>query len=245
MFKSPLKPSYNKFLAFMLCASLFSYAYINADFRSEDSINREKAVMLIGSRGACSGEQVEAASGQSYILTAAHCRVVSDDGISIETITEDGRHIMRRIVAEDPYSDLMLLEGVPNLGALKIGTEIHKNDHVKTYTHGKRHATYKTEGDIMETEEVSIGIGIVGENGLICDMPKFQKITAMTPWGEPAVVCVMTVKETFTTAMVVPGSSGGMVLNDHNELIGVVSAGDGNFGLLVRLQDIRKFLSNY
>jgi S1-C subfamily serine protease len=58
-------------------------------------------------------------------------------------------------------------------------------------------------------------------------------------------MCFLKVVEVATTAKVVPGSSGGMVVDDVGDLIGVVSASNGDFGFLVRLQDIKNFLAKY
>jgi hypothetical protein len=49
----------------------------------------------------------------------------------------------------------------------------------------------------------------------------------------------------ITTAASVPGSSGGCTLDENNDLIGVVSNGNGHTTGLVPLSEIRKFLADF
>lgn len=203
-------------------------------------------VKLTSEKGSCSAEQVRAPSGVDYILTAAHCRILEQDGM-IHATTEDGRQLDRRIIAEDPKSDLMLLEGIPGMQGLDIASKNRAGQHVKTFTHGAGLATYKTEGEIIQDQKLKIIIDVIAnaEDEKKCDsQPKYKKIDLDLGWFK-AKVCILDVEETITTAMVVPGSSGGMVVDDSGDLTGVVSAGGNGFGALVRLQDIKAFLSNY
>ncbi len=209
-----------------------------------DAYAMSKAMLLKSSKGSCSGEQIEAPSGQSYILTAAHCRVLSEDGISISVITEGGEKLQRKIIAEDINSDLLLLEGVPNLEGLQVARNIGKKDHVKTFTHGKGYPTYKTEGELVGSQYIAIGIGLLGSPGLDCFMPKF-KIVPESYMGMTVNVCVLYVEEYISTAKIVPGSSGGMVLNEDNELIAVVSASGEDFSFFVPLAQIKEFIKGY
>src|SRR5258707_12043226 len=94
--------------------------YADSLYVKSDTYAMQRTVSIKGKYGQCSGEQIEAPSGETYILTAAHCRNLADDGISMVIITEDEKRLMRKIIAEDSYSDLLLLEGIPNLDGIKI-----------------------------------------------------------------------------------------------------------------------------
>lgn len=209
---------------------------------SENSL-RSRVVKLTSARGSCSGEQVRAPSGTHYVLTAAHCIVLAEDG-QINVITEDGRELKRRVIAEDDKSDLLLLEGVPALAGIDIAAVAPKGTWIRTFTHGKGHATYKTEGELLETTEIQILISMSMEPIEGCNKAKEKLISTETPFGS-IYACLLSVKETFTQAMTQHGSSGGMVVNNEGELVGVVSAGDGNYSALVTLSDIKAFLNNY
>lgn len=227
----------------LLALLLFSLAAFILPERSNEYF-RERTVKLVGNGGLCSGEQVHAdTSGADYILTAAHCRRLSEDSASIKVIAEDGRTLMRKIIAEDDNSDLLLLEGIPKLRGLDMAKEIYRFQKVRTFTHGRGHATYETEGMLVGEEHVEFGLfEISNETDLKMCETKLKNRVVINLSG---LVCAMSVEEVVTTAMVVPGSSGGMVINGSGELVGVVSAGDGVFGYLVRLADIKNFLKNY
>ena len=233
-------------LGLALIVAFGLYAYCRPP--SEHEI-RASVVRITSDKGLCSGEQIEGPSGQVYILTASHCRpLINSDGAYLVT-TEDGRQLERREIQEDPYSDILLIEGIPGLPALKIADLAPiKEMHVRTFTHGARMDTYKTEGELIQKAHVEAPIAeIVSDQGLdYCkSMPKY-KVVAIEDWSnENHVLCVLSVDETATTAKIVPGSSGGPAVDDSGRLIGVVSAGDGVFGYLVNLEDIRAFLKSY
>lgn len=203
---------------------------------------RDRIVKLTGKAGQCSGEQIKAPSGESYILTAGHCSVLVDDGrINVET--EDHKHLSRKFIAEDPSSDLMLIEGVPHMEGIPIALTSFPGQHVRTLTHGNGFATYQTEGVLIQLDKVEAELFAItndAEAAKCASMPKQHPEGSL--FGS---ICALDVIEIISTAMVVPGSSGGAVLNRHNELVAVVSAGGGPFSAFVKLADIRNFLNSY
>lgn len=200
---------------------------------------KDKIIKISSGHGMCSGEQVKAPSGVSYIMTASHCMGLSDANGNFTITTEDGKSLQRKLIAEDPESDLMILEGLPEVAGLRIAQSIAPGDKIVTLTHGNNYATYKTEGVIIQGERVQAPVS------LIFSVEDEAKCTSMPKRHAEGNYCILDVWETISTAMVVPGSSGGAVLNSSGELVGVVSAGSGAFGAFVNLSDIQKFIKNY
>lgn len=209
-----------------------------------DTAIRSKIVRLIGKYGTCSGEQVTAPSGVNYIITAAHCREI---GPELTAITEDGRKLVRNIIAEDANSDLLLLEGIPGMKGLSIADDSSIHQHVRTFTHGHNLDTYKTEGALVQMKHIEIPIALADTPELaeVCTKAPKYKIEPLMIFFGAINVCMLSVDEIATTAQVEPGSSGGAAVDDSGRLIGVVSASGEGMGWLVPLKAIKAFLANY
>lgn len=212
-----------------------------------DSYIRDRVVQIVSDAGAsCSGEQIHSKAGVDYILTAGHCKELGKDG-SYHVITEDGRHMERKLIAEDPSSDLLLLEGVPGMKGIEIAHHSYAQEHVRTHTHGHAYKTYKTEGVLIQDQrmEIPLFLAETAEQLQMCSsMPKYEVVPIQTMFG-PLPVCVLTVQETVMTAFISPGSSGGPVLDDDGALVGVVSASGEGYGFMVPTTALHAFLDNY
>ena len=215
------------------------------EIKSESQI-RKRVVKLSSPHGMCSGEQVRAPSGVDYILTAAHCRVLEENG-QITITDAEGHTLKRNVIAEDPKSDLLLLEGLPGLRGLDIASTVSKTEKVRTFTHGHNRDTYKTEGEAIQRSKVQVLINMIenSEQESACESaPKYKVLKALTPFGEIE-ACIMEIEEMASTAAIVPGSSGGPLVDPAGDLVGVASClGDG-FSYFVKLSDIADFLRRY
>lgn len=212
---------------------------------------RSKVVKLILPHvGMCSGEQVKAPSGVSYILSAGHCAKLAGPDGQLTIQDEYGHEMKRRVIQEDPNSDLLLLEGLPGVEGIDIAKSWHHGEHVRTFTHGNNLPTYKTEGELVSEEQIQVALEEVFSPDKLtsaCDMPKEKQIDVPFSFFKDVIIhaCILDVREIVSTARIVPGSSGGMVVNDDGQLVGVVSAGNAEWNLFVRPSDIVKFINNY
>lgn len=234
-----------KYKLLMFVSAFILLVGITNPIKTESYI-KNRVIQLKGNGHACTGEQVRAPSGVDYILTAAHCSVLADNG-KINAYSEYGTFLPRKVIAEDSNSDLLLLEGMPGLKGLSIAHSDYRNEEIRTFTHGAAMLTYKTTGVLIQDKSVEVPLFQIdtAEQEAACKQPK-NKIYEINFIGISfGKLCLLDVQETATTAMIVPGSSGGPIVDFRGDLVGVVSAGGGGFGWLVRLEDIRAFLSNY
>lgn len=239
-----MKKSLVCFIA-IYCAA---YAGIYYKTHRSETYIRNSVVKLSSDEAMCSGERVRTPSGNTYILSAAHCAHIADDKGKIKVTLENGHSYFRKIIAEDKTSDLLLIQDIKNdNNALDIAARIYHGEPVRTFTHGHDYATYKTEGELVEITYVQIPIRSMEElepDSTCTVAPKYKVASIQTPFGELK-ACVMGLNEVVTTAFITQGSSGGPVVNSYGELVGVVSAGNGQFGLLVSIKDINHFLKHY
>lgn len=232
--------SSNKMKLFVsVVIAIVAFCYVNGSHPDP----RSRIVRIKAEGAMCSGEQIVAPSGQSYILSAGHCDVLAKDGVfTIET--EDHKTLKRRLVAEDPNSDLLLIEGIPGMGGIPIADYAKPGDSVHTLTHGSNLDTYETKGVLVQRATINAPLSEIKtqEDAAKC-ASQAKTMVQDTVFGK---FCVMSVDEMVSTAVIVPGSSGGAALNSDNELVGVASCsrGDG-FSSFVLLSDIQAFIKSY
>lgn len=201
----------------------------------------DRVVQITDGESSCSGEQVRAASGKDYVLTAGHCRSIVESGHG-KLIAEDGKEYPAKLITEDGDSDLLLLEGVPGLRGLAIAKSKADRQEVRTFTHGAALKAYKSSGVLIQDKGVKIGLFPILSKADAdhCSMPKHS---IFMDFFVP--MCILSVDETYSTAFTAPGSSGGAVVDESGDLIGVSSAGGGGYSLFVRLIDIQKFMLQF
>jgi S1-C subfamily serine protease len=205
---------------FMYAFSIFATVFITTSFvcdsfyRKSDNYAKKNSVMLMNDFGRCSGVEIIAPSGKKYIMSAAHCEEISDDGFTILIQDEHKQMHRRRIVAVNHKKDLLLISSIDSLEGIDIAKSYIQDEHVRTFTYGNGLDTYKTEGYLIEILDINVTGGY-----------KFR--------------------EMVSTAKIVPGSSGGMVVNDQGELVGICSAAGDFFSFFVPLRDIQSFIKKY
>lgn len=227
-----------------LLSALFLLSCKPISTKTDKEIRASVVKLYDPKKGSCSGTQVEAPSGKKYILTAAHCIDLANDGV-MAVETEDSGSYFSKVIEEDGDSDLLLLEGVPDgIPAVKIANDIHRFTELTSFTHGHGYPTYSTEGAFVGEDTIQfIQYQIDGEKDKARCNKKKNKLDQINFFGIIQIdVCTVSVVESVTTVPAVPGSSGGLVTNSDGELVGVVSTGGMGFTNLVTLKDIHHFL---
>jgi len=237
-----------KLLALILTPFLISSpkaADVNSQYsKASDEYVRNAVVKLTNAGGGCSGVQVKGALGGLYVLTAAHCRPLVSAAGTVEAEGEQGQKATLKFVAEDAMSDLMLLSGDKVFGSVDVAAHVSLHERLHAMTHGNLAPTFRTDGEALD--EVPGGFliyeGMTEKELMEClATPKYA--VASDGFGE---VCVLDVQSLRTTVQIIPGSSGGPMVNEAGELVGIASYGRRDlaiFGYFVRLVDIQSFLS--
>ena len=209
----------------------------------------DSAIQLFSEHGSCSGTQIEAPSGEKYILTASHCEPLIQDGVIMARV--DGHAaIPRRVIQISDTTDLMLLEPMPGIPALPIAKQEPKiGDELWAYTHGRAFRTYESTGKYIDFKKVTIlAFPISSDEDMekCTSKPKYKVVEVSVMGIFTMQACAMNI-DAYISLMygIAPGSSGGMVLNSKDELTAVAFAGDNTFAMFVSLKDIRAFLSSY
>lgn len=200
---------------------------------------RDRVIKLQGDKGGCSGIQVQAPSGSVYILSARHCKAITSTG-TITATDEQGHTKKVMIIAVDEASDLLLLSPMSNK-FITISDKLSIHEHIHTLTHGNMQPTYRTDGEALADLQIGVVLREVETNE---EAAQCEKDGGKISIGLFSAVCYVTLNLRAGTAWVVPGSSGGAVLNEKGQLVGIVSVGGGFFAGYVRLQDINKFLED-
>lgn len=215
-----------------------SLGFADKSNRASDSYVRDRVVMLAGKEGTCSGIQVKAPSGKVYIVTAAHCDILLSNN-KVVAIMEDNSKAVVQFVDIDRKNDLMVLTS-PNKKSVDMAEKTYMYQKVHTMTHGAGHRTYRTDGELLEEKDLDIPAFPIDskEDERKCKRQHGKVMLAMGLFP----ICVKTQHDAITTAKAVPGSSGGALLNESGELVGIVSNTDGMFTGVVPLRFIKEIL---
>lgn len=225
-----------------LLLSLTSNACTHAQHRKTptDQQLMNNTVLLVSESGSCSGVQIRIGSKKHtkrFVLTAGHCLPLAVDG-KIKAITEHNKTYELFVLIEDQNSDLLVLSPVPGLKGVEIAKKAYRHEKIKTLTHGLGLPTYRTDGTLIGyrlAKYLAFEINSKEDEDHCNSMHKFMTVPTMF-----GLVCVTSVVETTSTAMVVHGSSGGPVFDMQGRLVGIVSGNMESISFFVSLVDIQK-----
>jgi hypothetical protein len=212
--------------AAILCLMLLSVS----DKTHTDGYVRDNVVQLVSEEGSCSGIRIKTPSNKTFVLTAAHC-------LPLAYVLPDP--------TSSPFAALLsaptLIINAQSLGGSKVEfLKVVKVD---------------VSVDLMLLEAPNAGGIAIGSS--LADHEKVHTVThgAGAPQyrtdGEVIKETMVFAGELFfvktlCTAKILPGSSGGALLNDRNELVGIATHGDGTdfFSYFATLSQIKAFIGD-
>lgn len=233
-----------QFISASILIFIVIFSVAHALNRHSNSYLRDRVLLLYSPVGTCSAVQVVAPSKAVYTMSAGHCRVLADEEGMIMASDEHDTKYKLHVIQEDPNSDLLLLTA-PNSKYVILAKDVYSHELIHTMTHGGGFPSYRTDGEVLENRLVNIPLFPIEdiEDEQKCSRYPKQSVEPMMFSDEK--LCFLRVYELHTDAFVLPGSSGGAVVNAKNELVGIVSASYGNdISALVMLSDIKRFLAD-
>jgi S1-C subfamily serine protease len=217
--------------------------------------------------GGGTGFAIKAPSGATYILTNDHVCGVSKDKQTVLVENDEGLSMRRRILARADFTDLCLIEGIPGVEGLSLGSEPMIGQIVAAVGHPALMPITLSRGEIITATDIMILEGPISfinpegkeeqvpanRGGITpeqCSLRKHRQVMDVIDFGFfqiPVKLCVIVTEGAYRTNMLIqPGNSGSPIVNFWGNVVGVVFAGDRQmWGIDVSQRDVKEFLKNY
>lgn len=223
-----------------------------------------KVYLIKGTKdgGGGTGFELKAPSGVSYIMTNSHVcdhvKEASADKNSVLVGNDDGEYMSRKIISISDTTDLCLIEGLPGVEGLEIGSEPEVGQTLTVVGHPHLRPLTLSSGEMIGSEDVNILDYVEPTNSLLdlflpikadgkCDKPKNEMKSFPGPDGMVIKACFVVTKDAHMTAITIfPGNSGSPVVDFWGKVAGVAfAAGSDNYGEIISLHDLTDFIARY
>lgn len=210
--------------------------------------NFVKLTNLQGTSGG-TGFSVRAPSGKLYTMTNAHVcdGVMTEDGfIYGHDSKDDDRVIQLRVLEVSDFTDLCLVEPMPNATGLDVSSvDAVRNDKLFVLGYPSLEPLQYAEG--LMTANIKVTVPLFEVKLENCTLPKHKMIDIHGSFfGIPVemTICALSLDAAITNIKIYPGNSGSPVLNESGEIVGVVfAAGNTANASIIKRADVVKLLS--
>jgi serine protease Do len=177
--------------------------------------------IIIPGMGSGSGFVVTASSGKKFIATNAHVCMKNDNVLFIQFTLGTVTYVEKSVVV-DYAADLCLVSlADQSRPSLPVTATAEDGEHVFAVGHPRGKGLTATEGNAINQEPSKVGYEVE-----FCSVEGGEMEQGM--FGE---FCVRTLPSLLTNAVIHPGNSGGPLVNDKGEVVGIIFAGDDAFGV--------------
>lgn len=209
---------------------------------------QKKSVMITNAQGnhGGSGVNIMTPKGNKYILTNAHvCEVGGKEGIVYVQSDYEERVIPRKVIEKSGFTDLCLVEGLPNADYIKVGKEPLPGDYMWVVGHPRLYPTTMSQGENIGPMFMIVMDHIIESKEDKCNLPKNQIVWVdYFIWRVP--VCTIAIVANQTNVTVQGGNSGSPIVDFYGNLVGLVFAGDEKgWAAIITVADINKFIAPY
>lgn len=233
--KSTLKSIVKSTISFCIVAVLAIQApFLHKSFLR--NVGESNSVKIVGMDGTGSGFHVKTKSGKVYILTNRHVCMMTGP-LKVEKYgTKSGKGTIRKIVSISKKHDLCVLEALPEMEGIELGSSAKNGESVYILGHPRGVALTVSSGEKIDDLPIEIGEPL-SEDG------KCKGEIVMSFFGN---YCVTKQDAVQFSNPTYPGNSGSPVVDKWGKLVSVVFAGSPsveNQGFGVPLDYITSFLS--
>lgn len=216
--------------------------------------------------GGGTGFQVEAPSGQAFIVTNSHvCEIAQKDGEdkNFLLVKKTDHWMKRRILEVDEQSDLCLVEAWPHLSGLSLGEMLEVGDEVTAIGHPHLGPITMMSGEVTAFTNIQMMHHLMisnearkdkffGATSQACNLPKNEiKKQEFFFFGlslGEMTACMVNEKEAIQTNVTIfPGNSGSPLVDASGKVVGVIFASNtrSNWGYAVNLNHLKLLLQDF
>ncbi len=203
----------------------------------------------INKRGGGTGFDISTPSGKAYVLTNSHICDMAGKSKRLYIENQRGMGMFRKIVKNSEYTDLCILEGIPEKDGLKLANSVGIGQVLTVIGHPMLLPITVRQGEILGEKKIKLFNYLLTKRPkkAKCNKPKNKIEYIHTRWGMKIKACFTVIRSYFTDIEIYPGNSGSPVINSFGNVVGIIFAINGmpKWGYFIPFDDIKKFIEKY